>query len=76
MIAVLCAMVAICVKASAGDGKKKSDSDAARDVVELRGSDVNESSGLAVSYRDDKRWWTHNDSVSYTHLTLPTIYSV
>ena len=62
MIAVLCAMVAICAKTSAEDGKKKSDSDAARDVVELKGSDVSESSGLAVSYRDNKRWWTHNDS--------------
>lgn len=36
--------------------------DLIRDVVQLKKSDVDESSGLAVSNVARKRWWTHNDS--------------
>ena len=61
-ITLVFASSTLVVRSSLSDDKKNSKSDAAKDVVELKGSDVNESSGLAVSNRDERRWWTHNDS--------------
>ena len=44
------------------DESQADDKDLVLDVVTLKKTDVVESSGLAVSNRKNKRWWTHNDS--------------
>ncbi len=46
----------------AADDKLDRNPDLILDVVELKKTDVNESSGLAASNLRTNHWWTHNDS--------------
>ena len=60
---LLISLVALSISAGPfGWAKDRDQSGVATDVVTLKGSDVGESSGLAVSNRHRNRWWTHNDS--------------
>ena len=45
------------------------------DGVDIQTSNDNESNGYHIGWVEDGEWMLYT-SVSYTHLTLPTIYSV